>query len=132
MSRSKAEIQFAKQLKAAIGEEFTCNVRSLPGTPDIVFKHHKMVIFFNGCYWHSHHCRTVAKSFVWSEILNEIKNNDQKVAVELRKLDYESIVIWECEWESRPEEIIKYIMGRLYFSQSLLKTSNKPLKAQLQ
>ena len=38
MSRSKAEIEFAENLKSEIGEEFFCNARKLPGTPDIVFQ----------------------------------------------------------------------------------------------
>ena len=132
MSRSLAEIEFAKKLKNEIGEEFFCNARNLPGTPDIVFKNHKMVIFFNGCYWHSHHCRTVAKTFVWAEILSEIKNNDSQVISKLKNLGYETIVVWECEWNSRPRDIISYIKGRLYFARCPLKTSNKPLKAQVQ
>lgn len=132
MSRSKVEIEFAERLRNEIGEDFVCNARNLPGTPDIVFKYHKLVIFFNGCYWHSHHCRTNAKNFVWAEKLSEIKNNDKEVITNLKQLGYEAVVVWECEWKSRPKEIINYIMGRLYFVQSPLKMSNKPLIVGLQ
>ena len=37
------------------------NVRSLPGTPDIVLKKYRTVVFVNGCFWHHHDCGR----FVW-------------------------------------------------------------------
>ena len=121
MSRSKAEIEFSENLKATIGEDFICNVRSLPGTPDIVFKNYKLVIFFNGCYWHSHHCQTKSNNLVWVEILKEQKIKDGSIIDQLLELGYETINVWECEWNSNPHEIIRYIKGRLYFFQYLRK-----------
>lgn len=36
------------------GFRYRRNVRNLPGTPDIVMKKYKTVIFVNGCFWHAH------------------------------------------------------------------------------
>ena len=126
MSRSKAEIAFAGKLKADLEEDFICNVRGLPGTPDIVFKNYKLVIFFNGCYWHSHHCRTKTKSLVWRDILKDQKTRDTRVISQLKHLGYEALTVWECEWNSNPSKIIEYIKGRLYFSQFLSRKNSRP------
>lgn len=34
------------------GFRYRTNVRSLPGSPDIVLKKYKTVIFIHGCFWH--------------------------------------------------------------------------------
>lgn len=47
------------------GFRFRKNVRSLPGTPDIVLPKYRTCIFVNGCFWHGHKgCRyyTVPKT----------------------------------------------------------------------
>ena len=43
------------------GLRYRKNVRSLPGTPDIVLKKYRTVVFVNGCFWHHHDCGR----FVW-------------------------------------------------------------------
>src|SRR5690242_5942891 len=40
------------------GLRYRKNVKTLPGTPDIVLSKYKTVIFVNGCFWHGHkNCR---------------------------------------------------------------------------
>ncbi len=36
------------------GFRFRIHDKSLPGTPDIVFRKYKSVIFVHACYWHRH------------------------------------------------------------------------------
>lgn len=36
------------------GLRYKKNVRSMPGSPVIVFPKYKTVIFVNGCFWHMH------------------------------------------------------------------------------
>ncbi|MDY5044226.1 MAG: hypothetical protein SPF15_09550, partial [Candidatus Cryptobacteroides sp.] len=36
------------------GYRFRVNVKTLPGTPDIVLPKYSTVIFVNGCFWHGH------------------------------------------------------------------------------
>ena len=36
------------------GFRYRLHVKSLPGTPDIVLRKLKTVIFVNGCFWHGH------------------------------------------------------------------------------
>ena len=129
MSRSKIEVQFAETLSTEIDHKFICNPRHLPGTPDVFFEDFNLAVFFNGCYWHSHHCQRKPKSFVWSDNLADIKSNDRVVTRKLKELGIEATVVWECEWKANPEKIIHYIKGRLYFAQLLPKMSSRSLKA---
>ena len=129
MSRSKIEIQFAETLSKEIDHKFVCNPRHLPGTPDIFFEDFNLAVFFNGCYWHSHHCKKKSTDFVWRDILEDIKKNDRKIIVQLKDLGIEVAVVWECEWKTNPEKIIRYIKGRLIFAQLLPKMSSRFLKA---
>ena len=48
------------------------NVKKLPGTPDIVLKKYKTVIFVNGCFWHMHEG---CKYFVWPKDNSEFWKN---------------------------------------------------------
>lgn len=34
------------------GFRYRINVKKLPGTPDVVLKKYKTVVFINGCFWH--------------------------------------------------------------------------------
>ena len=44
------------------GFRYRKNVRTLPGSPDLVLPKYHTVIFVNGCFWHGHkNC----KYFVW-------------------------------------------------------------------
>ena len=55
--KTKLEELVAKYLFSQ-GFRYRRNVKSLPGTPDIVLKKYKTVIFVNGCFWHMHEgCR---------------------------------------------------------------------------
>ncbi|MCF0115816.1 MAG: DNA mismatch endonuclease Vsr, partial [Erysipelotrichaceae bacterium] len=36
------------------GFRYRKNVKTLPGTPDIVLPKYRTVIFVNGCFWHRH------------------------------------------------------------------------------
>lgn len=55
--RTKPEEIVARYLFSQ-GFRYRRNVRSLPGTPDIVLKKYNTVIFVNGCFWHMHeNCR---------------------------------------------------------------------------
>lgn len=83
------------------GFRYRINVKKLPGTPDVVLKKYKTVVFINGCFWHGHNeCRkfTLPKTNTewW---LNKIKTNqvrDQQQYNLLKDMGWHVIVIWEC------------------------------------
>ena len=114
---SKIENQFAQTLKKS-GLKFERNCRDLPGTPDVVFREQKLAVFFHGCFWHSHHCQKKPKSEEWKENLKEIKHNDNRRLNELASAGFQTMIVWECEWNKNQAKSIKAIHDRLYLSRS--------------
>lgn len=99
--RTKPEEIVARYLFSH-GFHYRRNVRSLPGTPDIVLKKYNTVIFVNGCFWHMHeNCRYSVmpenhKEF-WAEKLLKNKERDEKKKRQLEQMGWNVIVVWECQ-----------------------------------
>ena len=81
---TKPEVKVRKYLFSH-GFRFRKNVKSLPGTPDIVLSKYKTVIFVNGCFWHHHDCRY----FVWPKSNTEYWQKKMNENVLRDKRNYE-------------------------------------------
>lgn len=84
------------------GLRFRKNVRTLPGTPDIVLSRYRTVIFINGCFWHGHKdCRIfrLPKTNVqfWTDKIECNRNRDLLNIQRLESLEWNVITIWECQ-----------------------------------
>lgn len=86
------------------GFRFKKNVKSLPGTPDIVFPKYRTVVFVDGCFWHGHYrCadghipRTNSK--YWRLKIAHNKKRDKKQRRGLRRSGWKVLSCWECEVE---------------------------------
>lgn len=90
-----------RRVAHALGFRFRLNVRSLPGSPDIVFPKHRKVIFVHGCYWHRHNCRKAtmpsSRTEFWQSKFEANVNRDQQAIKKLRKLGWKVLVVWECQ-----------------------------------
>ena len=109
---SKAERAFVLHLQA-LGFEFETNAKDLPGSPDVVFREKQFAIFFNGCFWHSHHCQSKPKTDEWRQNLEDIRKNDKKVLMDLNSGGYQTLIVWECEWNANKSAVIELIKNRL-------------------
>lgn len=87
------------------GLRYRKNVRSLPGTPDIVLKKYKTVVFVNGCFWHHHDCGR----FVWPSTNKEYwrKKIDRNTERDKENYDlltaqgWQVLIIWECQLKKK-------------------------------
>lgn len=116
---TKPEEVVAKYLFSQ-GFRYRRNVRNLPGTPDIVMKKYKTVIFVNGCFWHAHEgCKYFVlpdnnKKF-WEEKLFRNRERDFEKKIQLEKLEWKVITIWECELKKdKIEETLENLKQKLY------------------
>jgi DNA mismatch endonuclease (patch repair protein) len=93
-----------RRLVHALGYRFRLHVRSLPGSPDIVFPRLRKVIFVSGCFWHRHtcgRCRIPAtRRAYWVAKINRNAARDQRVQRALRRLGWGVMVVWECQTRS--------------------------------
>lgn len=91
-----------RRLVWATGWRYRLHGKTLPGKPDLVFTPRKKVIFVHGCFWHAHEgCprATVPKTRVefWMHKLKTNKERDARHLVELRRMGWRVLVVWECE-----------------------------------
>jgi DNA mismatch endonuclease (patch repair protein) len=85
-----------------LGYRFRLHRKDLPGKPDLVFVSQKKVILVNGCFWHGHGCRNVARTpktntKYWTEKIRTNKKRDARNQAKLRSMGWGILVIWECE-----------------------------------
>lgn len=85
-----------------LGYRYRLHVRTLPGSPDLVFPKYRKIIFVNGCFWHSHdNCKyaTIPKTRVdfWSEKLCRNRARDKRNIEVLNELGWNVMTIWQCE-----------------------------------
>ena len=90
-----------RSLVHKLGYRFRLHRKGLPGKPDLVFGPRRKVIFVNGCFWHSHKCKTahVPKTNLayWGPKLDRNKTRDEKNIETLKAEGWQVLVIWECE-----------------------------------
>lgn len=97
------------------GFRYRVNVRSLPGTPDIVLPKYRTAIFVNGCFWHGHQgCRSYnvpkTNTAFWKEKVERNRSRGLLNAQRLESIGWSVITVWECELgRSRLDETL----GRL-------------------
>ncbi|MDY3268486.1 MAG: very short patch repair endonuclease [Phocaeicola sp.] len=84
------------------GFRYRLHVKSLPGTPDIVIRKLKTVIFINGCFWHGHisgECFRAPKSNVqfWKTKIQKNRERDARNYEILKSSGWNVLVVWECQ-----------------------------------
>lgn len=107
-----------RKLIHGMGFRYRLHDRRLPGTPDLVFKSRRAVIFMHGCFWHRHkncHLARLPKSKIdfWEEKLESNRVRDERNLASLRALGWSSLVVWECELKN-PENVrqkVRYFLS---------------------
>jgi len=93
-----------RKLVWSMGYRYRLYDKSLPGTPDLVFKGRKKVIFVHGCFWHSHGCNKghMPKSNLsyWRPKLQETIERDKRSLEKLNSRGWDALTIWQCELQS--------------------------------
>lgn len=98
---TRPEVKLRKELHR-LGYRYRVNVKSMPGTPDIVLQKFRTCIFVNGCFWHGHKgCSkfVIPKSNTdfWVEKIWNNRERDIKEIMLLEAYDWKVIVVWECQ-----------------------------------
>lgn len=102
------------------GLRYRVNNRKLPGSPDIVLKKYKTVVFIDGCFWHGHEgCKyfKMPKSNVdfWKHKIAMNFARDYANNIELELAGWKVIRIWECDIKTKAkrEETLKNLYLRI-------------------
>ncbi len=106
-----------RSLLHRLGYRFSLHRKDLPGTPDIVLRKHKTVVFVHGCFWHRHPgCKQsttpkTRKEF-WRDKFERNVARDERNQCELRKKGWNVIVVWECKIKADPVGAVLDIVRR--------------------
>ena len=91
------------------GYRFRLHKKDLPGSPDIVLKKYKTVIFINGCLWHGHECprgKLPDSNYeYWKTKIDANIERDKKNFEKLQSGGWQVLIIWTCELSSK-EKIV--------------------------
>ena len=84
------------------GFRYRVNVKSLPGSPDIVLPKHRTVVFVHGCFWHGHlKCKNnkipQTNTEFWQAKVTRNQERDQEVWRQLEAKGWSVVIVWECE-----------------------------------
>lgn len=99
------------ELKAR-GLKFRRHVRSLPGSPDIVFFSQKVAVFVDGDFWHGWRLPAWEGKLspFWREKLRANRKRDQRNFRKLRTLGWRPIRIWQHQLIRQKENCIFRIL----------------------
>ncbi|MCQ1805091.1 very short patch repair endonuclease [Neorhizobium galegae] len=82
------------------GLRYRLHDRSLPGSPDIVFRRFNTALFVHGCYWHSHGCyrSTTPKTRVdfWAAKFAANRLRDERSRDLILRRGWRVLTVWEC------------------------------------
>ena len=102
------------------GLRYRVNNRKLPGSPDIVLRKYKTVVFVDGCFWHGHEgCKyfRLPQSNVdfWRHKIAMNIARDYANNVDLKLAGWNVIRIWECEIRTvaQREEYLNHLYDRI-------------------
>lgn len=115
---TRPEILVRRYLHAS-GLRFRLHQRSLPGTPDIVLRRYRTVIFVNGCFWHRHGgCRYATtpstNKLFWEKKFAANVSRDERNVRSLLDGGWSVIVIWECLLRrADKDEVLDHIIGTI-------------------
>ena len=97
------------------GLKFRQHVRSLPGSPDIVFPREKITVFVDGDFWHGWRLPAWERKLspFWREKLQTNRKRDQRNFRKLRSLGWQVIRIWQHQLFQNKEGCIQRILRML-------------------
>ena len=102
---TKPEMMVRRYLHS-LGYRYGLHNKKLPGSPDLVLRKYRSVIFIHGCFWHGHKgCKYYrlpkTNEEFWQEKITRNKQRDQESVRLLREKGWNVIIIWECELKNK-------------------------------
>jgi DNA mismatch endonuclease (patch repair protein) len=95
---TKPELLLRRLVRAASGRSLRYNVRTLPGSPDVVVHSLRIAIFAEGCLWHRcpvHFRMPKSNTAFWEDKIRKNVRRDRKNRAALRLAGWIVWRIWE-------------------------------------
>ena len=90
-----------------LGHRYRLGNEDLPGSPDLANRARRWAIFVHGCFWHAHPgcpraTRPKRTREFWRAKLAANRERDERKTLELVRLGFTVIVVWECRTRDLP------------------------------
>ena len=100
-----------------LGFRYRLNDRRLPGSPDLVLKKYRAVIFVHGCFWHRHGCKytttpSTRKKF-WTEKFEANERRDKKNVDSLLTSGWRVLIVWECVVKGGTGDKLSFVVSKV-------------------
>ena len=84
------------------GVRYRCNVKTLPGKPDIAVSKYRLALNIHGCFWHGHSdCPKFrlpkTNQYYWKKKIERNCERDEEVRRDMALLNFDYFEIWECD-----------------------------------
>lgn len=87
------------------GFRFRLHVRTLAGSPDLVFPMYNAAVFINGCFLHGHNCHLFkipeTRPDFWAGKIEANRARDSRAVAALASEGWRVLTIWECAIKGR-------------------------------
>lgn len=110
-SNTGPEIALRKALFSIGVRGWRCNVKDLPGTPDIVFRKARLAIFVDGAFWHGHPSKywKGRSGEYWDAKIQRNIERDRRVDESLKNLGWRVVRFWDFEIAENPIRVAESI-----------------------
>lgn len=117
-SRDTTPEMIVRRALHANGLRYSLHRRSLPGTPDLVFRQYRAVVFVHGCFWHGHDgCKYFklpqSRREFWRTKIAKNSLNDSVALAELTRSGWRVAIVWECVLKQKGREELKKLTDQL-------------------
>jgi len=89
---------------------------SLPGRPDLIFRGASLVVFVDGCFWHScpeHGVVPESNRTYWADKLRRNQERDKEVSQTLSEMGWRVLRFWEHTIENDLDRVVRTIEREL-------------------
>jgi DNA mismatch endonuclease (patch repair protein) len=94
------------------GYRFRKHVKTLPGTPDVVFGKRKVAVFIDGDFWHGYRFSVWEAKLApfWRDKIRTNRVRDRRNFAKLRRMGWKVIRIWQHQIKADIENCISRIL----------------------
>ena len=104
---TRPELAVRKLLRSLGFPGYRLHRKDLPGRPDVAFVGRRKAILIHGCFWHGHDCKVGRREpksnrDYWLPKIERNRRRDAAHQVELARLGWSVLTVWECELRDLP------------------------------
>ena len=109
------EVRLRRALYAAGVRGWRCNVRSLPGRPDLAWSALQVAVFVDGAFWHGHPSRhrPGRSGAYWDEKIARNVERDLQVNQQLAELGWRVLRVWDFDVQKALPAVIERVIAVL-------------------